>query len=82
MDKARKTAEFYAVQCGECNEWIPLRPVSRIDGDITPQQFPENFNIVEGHAHQDYIFHRAEVLIRTLPEVLIKDLATIKVDTN
>ncbi len=74
-----KTGEYYAVECGECYEWIPIRPVSRIDDDITPQEFPEEFKVVDGHPHQGHIFHRVEVLIRTLPHVSIQHLAKIQV---
>ena len=79
MFQARKTAEYYAVECGECNQWIPLRPVARIGDDITPQTFPEEFKVVDGHPHPNYVFHRAEVLIKALPYVSIENLAKIQV---
>jgi hypothetical protein len=78
MERARKIAEYYAVEC-ECNQWIPLRPVTRINDDITPQTFPEEFKVVEGHPHHDCIFHRTEVLIKNLPYVSIEQLAKIQV---
>ena len=81
-DKARKTAEYYAVECGECHEWIPLRPVGRIDDQIVPQTFPEEFKVVEGHPHQNHVFHRAEVLMRTLTYVSIENLAKIQVGSK
>jgi len=81
-DKARKTAEYYAVECGECHEWIPLRPVSRIDDQIVPQTFPEEFKVIDGHPHQNYGFHRAEVLIKNLPYVSIENLAKIQVSSK
>ena len=78
-DKARKTAEYYAVECGECNQWVPLRPVTRINDDITPQTFPAEFKVVDGHPHQNYVFHLTEVLIKDLPYVSIEHLAKIQV---
>jgi hypothetical protein len=44
-----------------------------------PQTFPEQFKIIDGHPHQNYAFHRAEVLIRVLPQVSIEHLAKIQV---
>jgi hypothetical protein len=77
--KVRRTAEYYAVECEECNQWIPIRPATRIDDLLVPQTFPEQFKIIDGHPHQNYIFHSAEVLIKELTHISLEHLAKIKV---
>jgi hypothetical protein len=45
-------SEYWAVECDECDEWIAIRPASRInDILIDPSEpFPEMFTVA-GHEH-------------------------------
>src|ERR1700720_4050704 len=64
-------AEYSGVECGECYEFLLLRPVNRNNGEVIPYEFPERFKV--GHPHSQ-IFYRAEVQSRTLPHVHNRNL--------
>jgi hypothetical protein len=67
-------AEYYCVQCGECNKWIPFYPTSRVENNLLPHYFPQEFKFTWTHEHQSDIFHNAEITTGMFPRTAVRDL--------
>jgi hypothetical protein len=58
-------SEYWAVECDECDEWIAIRPASRVDDILIDPTvpFPAKFTVA-GHEHG--IFLASEVFPKVL----------------
>jgi hypothetical protein len=68
-----ETSEYWAVECDECNEWIAIRPASRINNQLMNPSvpFPEKFT-VSGHEHSTFV--GSDVRSQFLPHKLNSQL--------
>ena len=66
MANIPKESPYWAVECDECDEWIAIRPASRVnDIFIDPTApFPAKFTVA-GHEHG--VFLGSEVRPKVLP---------------
>jgi hypothetical protein len=66
--------DYYAVECGECNQPIPLKPVSAVNDQPTPEVWPEKMPLTCPHCKASDVFVREEVQVATIDRVPMDQL--------
>jgi hypothetical protein len=71
---AEAKKDYYAVECGECNEPIPLKPVSTVNDQPTSEKWPEKMPLTCPHCKASDVFISQEVRVATIEKVPIDQL--------